>query len=85
MDRGLGGPFGSERVFRVWVELSTSRWNRLATSQPYAVENCPVREYSDVEVRLEDGVECTNFLISKKRIWHPDPAGIRHGQVSYSI
>ena len=42
-----------------------------------AVENISVREDSNVEVRSEDVVKCSNLFISEERVGHPNFAGIR--------
>ena len=52
---------------------------------PDAVEYVAIREYSDIEVRLENGVKRSKFFISEKCIWHPDPTCIRHCQITNFI
>ena len=46
-----------------------------------AVENITIREDTDIEVGCQDVVEGSNLLISEERIWHPNFAGIRQGQI----
>ena len=57
----------------------------LHTNIPNAVEYVAIREYSDVKVRLENGVKRSKFFISEKCIWHPDPTCIRHCQITNFI
>ena len=52
---------------------------------PYAVQNIPIREDSDVRVWSQNVVESTNFLISEKSVGHPHFTGICEGQVTNSF
>ena len=48
---------------------------------PDAVQDSAVREDPYIQVWLKDGVESSNFFISKKCVRHPDFGSVSHGEV----
>ena len=58
---------------------------KIQAVSPYAVENISAREDSDVQVRSQNVVESTNYLISDKSVGHPHITGICDGLVTDSF
>ena len=46
-----------------------------------AVEDITIREDADIEVGCQNVVKCSNLLIPKESVRHPNFTGISHGQI----
>ena len=74
---------GHIQIAGLLVEWKKSQVHRTGTSQghSYTVKDISVGEHPHVQIRLQNVVKTTHFLVTKEGIRHPNFRRICHGEV----